>query len=462
MTNMVSIDASDSLNNNYLLENTNCDVVIIGAGIAGLSCATEIYKTNNNINLMILEASDSPGGRIKTDKIDGYLLDRGFQVFIEKYPEALNILDYDELNLKSFLPGAMVRYDNKLWKVSDPFRRPQDIIASVFTPIGSLIDKIRIGIFSILIQLVTIETIFSRSEYDTLDYLINEQKLSSLMIDRFFAPFYQGIFLSPLQYQNSRMFEFVFKMFTEGAATLPANGMQEICSQLANKLPSNSCLYNTKVTSLKSKSVSILNDQGNEINIICDKIIVATDPNMAKKLLNENNDDSNSNNKNIDIPLARKSTCLYYGFKGLPPIEDPMLILNGDNSLTQNKNWESSTTINNICFPSQVSSSYAPDGYSLASITIVGAAEGVSDDDLQINVRQQLKEWFPTESIDEWKFLKSYRINYAQPAQTKPYDINGRTETLGNDIYICGDHRGTATLNGAIESGRRAAKAILK
>merc|ERR1711871_1482801 len=118
-------------------------------------------------------------------------------------------------------------------------------------------------------------------------------------------------------------------------------------------------------------------------------------------------------------------------------------------------------SINNISFPSQVSSTYAPIGCSLASVTVIGHASEVSEDVLQDNVRNQLKDWFGDDIVNKWKFLKTYRIKYAQPAQTPPYDIKGRTESLEDGVFICGDYRGTATLNGAIESGRRAAKSVI-
>lgn len=435
------------------------DIAIIGAGIAGLSCANELIA-NGKKNFIIIEASDGPGGRIRTDKIDGYLLDRGFQVFIEEYPQAKELLNYNKLNLEKFLPGALVRYDNTFYKVSDPFRRPQDIFASIFTPIGDLLDKIKIGIFSILIRFFTIDEIIAKEESDTLNYLSNKQGLSSSMIERFFAPFYQGIFLSPLEYQNSRMFEFVFKMFTEGAACLPAAGMQEICEQIVENFPEDTIEYNTKVKEIKSPGKIIAySSTGNSEEINCKALVVATDPDMAKILLNGEKDGNIK--KDINIPIGRSSTCLYYGFEGEPPIKDPMLILNGENSLSNNNNWESNVSINNICFPSQVSSTYAPIGCSLASVTVVGHASGVSEDALQDSVRNQLKDWFGDEIVNKWKFLRTYRIKYAQPAQTPPYDIQGRTASLEDGVFICGDHRGTATLNGAIESGRRAAKSVI-
>jgi len=421
-------------------------IVIVGAGISGLACANELKKAGET-DFVLLEASDAPGGRIRTDNVDGYLLDRGFQVFIEEYPEAKALFDYKKLDLKQFLPGAMVRYDKSFYKVADPFRRPQDLLNSLTTPIGSFMDKVNIGIFAFLVRFFTLRSIFMKCEVDTETYLTQSRGLSRSMIERFFAPFYQGIFLSPLKYQSSRMFEFVFKMFTEGAASLPAGGMQEICEQVANNLPDGSIRYNNKVISTKPGEVKVSTNKKIE-TYECESIVLAADPPALSKLSSD-----------VEIPDARKSTCLYYGFEGLPPIQEPLLILNGE---TYQRDFApDSVTINNVCFPSQVSKKYAPEGYSLASVTVVGAAEGVTDKVLEEKVYMQLIDWFG-ESVETWKFLKSYRVSYAQPAQTSPHTIEGKPAKLSDGIFICGDHRGTATLNGAIESGRRAAMAVLE
>jgi len=147
--------------------------VIIGAGISGLASAKELTERGES-DFVVIEASDLPGGRVKTDIVDGFLLDRGFQVFIESYPEAINLFDYEGLKLSSFLPGAIVRYNNEFHLVSDPFRRPQDLIASLFTPIGSFADKVLVGLFSVIIRFLTLEEIFNNEELNTVQYLENK------------------------------------------------------------------------------------------------------------------------------------------------------------------------------------------------------------------------------------------------------------------------------------------------
>jgi len=124
--------------------------LILGAGISGLTCANTLLSQGES-NFLIVEASDGPGGRVRTDEVDGYLLDRGFQVFIEGYPEVQKVLNYSALDLHQFIPGAMIRYDDKYYVVSDPFRRPGDLLPSLISPIGTIFDKIRVRYTYILL-----------------------------------------------------------------------------------------------------------------------------------------------------------------------------------------------------------------------------------------------------------------------------------------------------------------------
>lgn len=112
-------------------------------GMAGLSCG-KVLESNGFSNYTIIESCNKVGGRIQSDIVDGYILDRGFQVFIDSYPESIKLFNYSALRLKSFLPGAIIRWDNSFHIVSDPFRRPQDLFASVISPIGTLLDKIKV------------------------------------------------------------------------------------------------------------------------------------------------------------------------------------------------------------------------------------------------------------------------------------------------------------------------------
>src|SRR5262245_33562595 len=119
------------------------DVVVIGAGVSGLVCALEL--TRLGFPVQVLEASDAVGGRVRTDLVDGFRLDRGFQVLLTAYPEAHRWLSYEGLALRGFEPGALVQLDGKLHRVSDPLRRPSHALSSAFAPVGTFRDKLLIA-----------------------------------------------------------------------------------------------------------------------------------------------------------------------------------------------------------------------------------------------------------------------------------------------------------------------------
>jgi Flavin containing amine oxidoreductase len=151
-------------------------ICIIGAGVSGLAAAISASKESSSLsNIILLEASNSIGGRVQSDQKDGYILDQGFAVFIEAYPFAKQLLDYESLNLKRFLPGALVKIkdSDKLERVSDPLRIPSDIFTALLAPIGSLLDKILILKLVYHVRTKSIEDLFAEPETDTLTALKN-------------------------------------------------------------------------------------------------------------------------------------------------------------------------------------------------------------------------------------------------------------------------------------------------
>src|SRR3954470_6592948 len=208
-------------------------VVIIGAGVAGLCCALRLQ--DKNIPCVVLEASDAPGGRVRTDKVDGFLLDRGFQVLLTAYPEAQSLLDYKALRLRTFAPGALVRVQGKLHRVSDPFRQPWTLPSTLLAPIGNLADKLAVARLRSQVRTGPLEAIWTRPETSSLEAL-RDFGFSPRIIDSFFRPFCGGIFLETELATSSRLLEFVFRMLSEGWAALPAAGMGAIPAQLAARL----------------------------------------------------------------------------------------------------------------------------------------------------------------------------------------------------------------------------------
>ena len=218
----------------------DADVLIIGAGLTGLSAARHLYR--QNFSVKVLEATDRVGGRVKTDRVDGYLLDRGFQVLLTQYPETKEWLDYDALDLKPFAPGATILNEQGIHQVMDPFRVPTAAFKTLAAPVGSLADKLRMLWLKNRLKGMTLEDIFAQPEITTLS-AIQKYGFSERMLRNFFQPFIAGIFLENGLITSRREFDFVFKMFSEGDTAVPAQGMEEIPRQLVAQIPPDAVLF---------------------------------------------------------------------------------------------------------------------------------------------------------------------------------------------------------------------------
>ena len=228
----------------------DCKIHIIGGGVSGLIAASILEK--NGFNPTVLEATERVGGRIKTDIIDGYQLDHGFQVILTAYPAVIKYLDYKALELQIFLPGASIFKAHRQSIIGDPLRDISLLISTLFSGIGSISDKFKILKLNHKIKKKSLTDIFSEKEQTTISYL-RELGFSKQILNDFFIPFFSGIFLENQLETSSRMFEFVYKMFGEGHAAIPKAGMEAIPKQLLNNLKTTTFQYNTKVATVRRR-----------------------------------------------------------------------------------------------------------------------------------------------------------------------------------------------------------------
>jgi phytoene dehydrogenase-like protein len=409
---------------------SNPDVLIVGAGLAGLCCARELQA--KGVNFQIVEASDGIGGRVRTDVLDGFLLDRGFQVLLTAYPEAKRELDYERLELKVFQPGALSWYAGRMNKLVDPWRTPGAWKQALQSEFGTLVDKLRIARLRRRLRRSSIEGIFARPDKSTKEALQGEG-FSGEMIHRFFRPFLGGILLDGELKSASRMFEFVFKMLSEGHTALPTKGMGAIPAQLAEKFPAGAVRLNSNVEALHENELTLAGGE----TLRARAIVIAAEGPSAAHLVGE-----------VE-PASRRVTCFYYAVDE-PPIQEPLLVLNGDGA----------GPVNNFAVISRVAPSYAPAGKHLVSATVLGTHQLT---DLQLGgfIIAQMKNWFG-KVASTWQFLKSYRITHAQPRQYPgTLEPPQRPVRIRPGVYVCGDHRDNASIQGAMVSGRRAAEAVL-
>lgn len=405
------------------------DVIIIGAGISGLSTAN--YLSNSDLKIKVLEAEDGPGGRVRSYEKEGFILDRGFQVFLPAYPEARNLLSYEQLDLQYFMNGACVVGESKPFFIVDPLNSPKYIFNALFDSNVSLSDKLKLFQLRQSVLSKSVDSIFSAEELKTREK-IKKGNYSLNLIRSFFQPFLAGIFFENALNTSSRMFEFVIKMFNEGGAAVPKNGMGEISNQLFNNLNPGVVDFNTRVSKIDGLSVVLENGKTLKGN----SIVLAVEGNS--ELLG----DGFEVNKDQHF-----SSTYYFSCPGEIPIKEPILILNRNESLN----------INNLCFQSQVSDAYAKENNTLLSVTVINNSKEINDK----VIHSELVSLFG-EIASDWKFIDRFLIPYSLPDQSKVKGARSKEEINPKEgLYIAGDHGLYGSLNAAMQSGREVAELIL-
>lgn len=420
-------------------------VIIVGAGLSGLAAATHL--TSQNIPFLLLDASDAVGGRVRTDTVQGFLLDRGFQIFITSYPEAQKLLNYQTLDLKKFYSGAKIFYGGRFHTVSDPLRHFFDSLQALANPIGSVLDKLLIASTRIRVLTKSDEEILSSDEVSTAE-LLSRIGFSESVVDRFFRPFFGGIFFDTRLETTSRLFDFVFKCLALGDNTLPARGISAIPEQLAARLPAESIRLNSKVVSIDVEEGlgSVRLESGERLRSEMGVIVAVEEPEAVKLLAGKSNRDP------VRKKPARSTVCLYFSAdESQIPVRDPVLYLNGSGK----------GIVNNMFFATNVAPSYGPPGKALVSVSLIGLFEDVGDEDLTAKVVQELSGWFGESMVGSWGHLRTYRIGFAQPNQSPPTDLM-KNPRVGPGLYLCGDYQTSATFDGALVSGRKAVEALLR
>ncbi len=421
----------------------DADVIIVGAGLAGLACAVHLTEAGRSV--LVLEASDGVGGRVRSDVVDGFILDRGFQVLLTAYPEAQAMLDYRALDLRSFRPGTLVQVGDKRVLLGDPFRDVRSIPASLAAPVGSPIDKARIGWLRVNSGRGTLEEMWARPETSTAERLVS-LRFSDAMVERFLRPLFAGIQLDSSLSTSSRMFDFVFRMLGSGDNAVPANGMGMIPAQLAARLPAGTVRLSSRVAAVSAGSVTLTDSAV----LSAGAVVVATEGPQAARLLGGA----------VPEPGSNSVACLYFA-ADRAPFDGPLLLLNGNGASPA----DGGGPINNVCVPSNVSPNCAPPGRHLVSASIIAARPSGMDratwhQQLDVEGRAQLRRWFGAQ-VDGWTTLPTYEIAHAQPAQPSLEPVE-RPVKVADGLYVCGDHRDQASIQGALVSGRRAAEAILE
>lgn len=414
-------------------------VVIIGAGLAGLSCAVRL--TQQGIRTILLEATDRVGGRVRTEVVDGFTLDHGFQVLLTAYPACRELLDYSKLRLKSFEPGALVRHHGSFAMLGDPWRRPSHAFRTAFSPVGTLGDKLKVAKLRRSVSRGTLDQLYTRPHEPTHARLAR-LGFTPTFVDQFFRPFLGGVFLDPELETSSRMLEFVFRMFAAGDIAVPADGMAAIPRQLAESLPRGSIRFNQSVEAVEEGKIFLTGGESYEPSVI----VVATESTAAAQIVGV---------PQLEAPW--RHTVNHYFAADRSPDSRKMLMLAGD-EYVHGQQLDAATnnarSISNVVVMSDIAPQYAPPGRTLISVSTNQVA-GYDVSGAALNpVRRQLIQWFGDQAAN-WEHIRSYSIPYALPVQS----LSNIMPPLANgNIILCGDYCETPSIQGAMNSGLRAAE----
>jgi len=411
-----------------LMDKQDYKIHIIGAGISGL-IAAKILE-DNGYKPLVLEATDRAGGRVKTDIVNGFQLDHGFQVLLTAYPAAQKYLDFKALDLQTFLPGASI-FKNKTQKViGDPLRDMSLLFSTLFSGIGNFSEKLKILKLNNILKQKTISEIFSTKEQSTISYL-TDFNFSDEMINDFFKPFFSGIFLELELATSSRMFEFVYKMFGEGSAAIPKAGIEAIPKQLFRNLKNTSFKFKTKVESIKDQEI-ILKD-GEKIK--SHFTIVATE---ASNLITELKQNPTKWKSCHTLYFETENKVIIKKLIGLIP--------------------KSGTLINNIFYTTSLAT-VTKSSKELLSVTVIDN-QNLHNDQLIEQVKKELKDHC---AIDNCNFVKHYAIPMALPQLNDlQYEMSPAETRLTKCIFLAGDTQLNGSLNAAMISGERAALGVLE
>lgn len=403
-------------------------IYIVGAGLSGLIAALELEKSG--FSPIILESSDRIGGRLKTDEVDGFLLDHGFQVLNSAYPEAKKYLDFQALKLKTFDPGAVIFEGKDSYIITDPMRNPLKIVGMAFSKVGTFLDKVKMFTLTQELKKKTNEAIFNEPTIPTHQYL-RDYGFSDQIIDNFFKPFFRGIFLEKHLNTSSRMFEFVFKMFALGNAAVPEKGMAEIPEMIRRQLTKTQIFFNSTVEKVEGKTIFM--DKGKSLE--ADRIIIAVQPDKVMKQLQGQFSPSH---QVINLYFTTLKSFFARPMIGLLP---------GDH------------LVNNIVFMDDVSKAYSVNGRALLSVSVLESDLG--EKDLVKAVQAEL-ESISGIKAEYFKFVKAYHISYALPnLDDLKYSIPFSECKITDHVFLAGDYLLNGSINAAMTSGRIAAESVV-
>ena len=401
----------------------SCDVVIIGAGLTGLVAARVLCGAG--LHVIVIDSADAPGGRIRTDSVDGMLLDRGFQLLNPKYPQAARTFNLRALRLHPFEAGAVVAHGHAHHVLADPRRMPGEALGALRVPLGSARERVAFARWAARIGFGPAEKI-KNDDDASLAYELRRRGIDGALADGVLRTFLAGVLGEDELRTSRRLAELLVRSFVRGTPALPEDGMQAVPEQLAALVPESALRLSTAATALDGTSVHTT------AGVLAGRaVIVAADARAAADLLQS-------------APPRTRALTTFYHLAPSSPATRRMLHLDADRR----------GPLVNSAVLTDVAPSYAP-GRVLVSSTILGVD---SSAEMERAVRRHAAVLYGTDTSG-WEHVAAYPILDALP-DTPPGTPIRRPVSLGDGVYVAGDHRDTASIQGALVSGRRVAAAV--
>ncbi|MFC8129687.1 NAD(P)/FAD-dependent oxidoreductase [Streptomyces sp. NPDC057302] len=422
----------------------HADVVIVGAGVAGLSAAHQL--TSAGVTTVVLEAAPYVGGRMSTEKVDGFRLDRIGQLLTTSYPELRRTPGLDALVLRPFVPGVLVHSDGRHHRAveSTSPRRARGALTAAralasaplasrtartaprTTPLGGALDQARLGAALARVAATDPKRLLARPELPASQALF-ARGLPARTVSGFLRPLLSALLCDPDLTTSSRCADLALHSFARGRLCLPEGGAEALPELLSAALPPGTVRTGVRVTAVSTTSVTTA-DHG---EVSCRAVLLATDARAAAELL-----------PGLRVPSFHQVTVVHHAAPE-PPLAEPALLLDADRG----------GPVAHTAVISHVDPSRAPAGRALVSSTVLGPPPD------ERAVLAHLAELYGT-STARWETLAVHHTREAVPAMPPPHDLRRPVRLLAG-LYVCGDHRDTSTVQGALYSGRRAARAAL-
>lgn len=419
------------------------NILIIGAGLAGLTCARMLHRAGHNVT--VVEASDGVGGRVRSDKVEGFILDRGFQVLFDAYPAVRRQFDLERLKLRYFDPGAIICGNGMRQLLTDPLRDPGGAIGALLATVVTPLDKLLTLALAFELRSKTIDETLAGQDMPTRMFL-ESRGFSEQMINNFFRPFYGGIFLDRSLETSAKCFKYDFKMLSDGGTCVPAEGMGSMSAHLAEELcAAGRVRTGARVVALLSEGAQVNGArlEGGE-ELVADAVVLAVPAPEAARL------------SGLHLPLGQVGTVTLYWAGDEQLYRGRKLLLNADPE----------AFVNNAQLVSNVAPEYAPPGRHLLSATLLGVP-ALSDEDLFVRALADLRLMFDGDEqalrvLEGYRPLRLYRIPYAQfsqPPGLHPNLPSNRTRRPG--LYFAAEFTEASSINAAITSGEKCAELLM-